>query len=149
MAPSPIRAATNPAAPRQTGVFAALRVPNFRWLLLGSTIANGAQWIQQVTLSWMVYDLTASGALLGSLSLVGAIATLGLTPLAGVAIDRLPRGMLLLATSGWLAVISTVLGVALLTGRSALWPLFAHPWRRTNSAMNPASASHPSWPMAL
>lgn len=124
MAHSPVRAATNPAAPGRTGAFAALRVPNFRWLLLGSTIANGAQWIQQVTLSWMVYDLTASGALLGSLSLVGAVATLGVTPLAGVAIDRLPRGMLLLATSGWLAVISAVLGVSLLAGHSALWPLF-------------------------
>ena len=112
-------------APRETGdTGAVLRRPDFRWLLAGTTLSNGAQWIQQVTLSWLIYDLTGSGALLGTLNLVRSLATLGLAPVAGVAIDRLPRRTLMLAVTSWLLVISLVLGLALLAGYTALWPFF-------------------------
>ena len=53
----------------ELGAGAVLRRPDFRWLLAGTTLSNGAQWIQQVTLSWLIYDLTGSGALLGTLNL--------------------------------------------------------------------------------
>ena len=106
------------------GAFAALRVPGFAWFLLGTTLSNSAQWIQQVTLSWLVYDLTSSGALLGTLNLVRSIATLGLAPVAGVAIDRFPRRALLYATNIWLFTISLVFGLLLVANPTALWPLF-------------------------
>ena len=106
------------------GAFAVLRQPSFSWFLLGTTLSNCAQWIQQVTLSWLVYDLTSSGAMLGTLNLVRSIATLGLAPLAGVAIDRLPRRGLLYATSIWLFTISFVFGTMLLADPTVIWPLF-------------------------
>ena len=108
----------------ELGAGAVLRRPDFRWLLAGTTLSNGAQWIQQVTLSWLIYDLTGSGALLGTLNLVRSLATLGLAPVAGVAIDRLPRRTLMFAVNSWLFVISLVLGLALLAGYTALWPFF-------------------------
>lgn len=107
------------------GAFAALRHPNFSWFLLGTTLSNSAQWIQQVTLSWLVYELTASGTMLGTLNLVRSIATLGLAPLAGVAIDRVSRTSLLYATYGWLFVISLVFGSLQLVIPTAIWPLYA------------------------
>jgi predicted MFS family arabinose efflux permease len=100
-------------------------MPDFRWLHLGTTLSKGAKWIQKVTLSWLVYDLTTSGASLGALNLVRSVATLGLAPLAGVAIDRLSRRMLMFAANGWLLTISLALGIALLAGRAAIWQLFA------------------------
>lgn len=106
------------------GAFAVLRVPSFSWFLLGTTLSNSAQWIQQVTLSWLVYDLTSSGAMLGTLNLVRSMATLGLAPAAGVAIDRLPRRTLLYATNIWLFTISLVFGMVLLANPTAIWPLF-------------------------
>ncbi|MDQ5851076.1 MAG: MFS transporter, partial [Chloroflexota bacterium] len=112
-----------PAGPR-TSAFGALRLPDFRWLLVGTTLSNAAQWIQQVTLSWLVYDLTASGAMLGTLNLVRSVATLGLALAAGVAIDRLSRRSLMFVANGWLFAISLALGLALLAGQTALWPLF-------------------------
>lgn len=124
MPPLPDSAAPDPEEHARVDALGALRLPNFRWLLTGTTLSNGAQWIQQVTLSWLVYDLTASGALLGAISLVRAVATLGLAPAAGVTIDRLPRRTLMFATNGWLFVISLALGLALLAGNTALWPLF-------------------------
>ena len=109
---------------KQNGTFAALRVPSFAWFLTGTTLSNAAQWIQNVTLSWLVYDLTSSGALLGTLNLVRSIATVGLAPLAGVAIDRLPRRGLLYATSIWLFAISFGFGLVLLGNPTVVWPLF-------------------------
>ncbi len=93
-----------------SGTFAALRIASFAWFISGTTLTNAAQWIQQVTLSWLVYDLTSSGAMLGTLNLVRSIATVGLAPLAGVAIDRLSRRGLLYGTSLWLCAISVGFG---------------------------------------
>lgn len=62
------------------GTFAQPQRRDFRLLLLGTTLSNAAQWIQQVTLGWLVYDLTGSGAMLGAIKLVRAAATLGLAP---------------------------------------------------------------------
>ncbi|HXF62585.1 MAG TPA: MFS transporter, partial [Caldilineaceae bacterium] len=113
-----------PAQAASNGTFAALRQPSFSWFLLGTIFSNSAQWIQQVTLSWLVYELTASGAMLGALNLVRSIATLGLVPLAGVAIDRLPRRALLYTTNGWLFTISAIFGVVLMVFPAVIWPLF-------------------------
>ena len=107
------------------GTFASLRLRNFRLLLTGTTLSNAGHWIQQVTLSWLVYDLTNSGAMLGVINLVRSVATLGLAPVAGVAIDRFPRRTLMLAVNGWLFAISLVLGLLLLTGHAAIAYLFA------------------------
>ncbi len=111
--------ASNPAS-----TFSVFGQPDFRWLFLGNVLANAAQWIQQVTMSWLVYEWTSSGAVLGSLSLVSTFATLGLAPLAGVAIDRLSRRRLMLFTNSWSLVINLALGLTLLTGLTQVWPLF-------------------------
>jgi MFS family permease len=122
MAESPSQSAAAQTAPN--GAFAALRHTNFAWFLLGTVLSNSAQWIQQVTLSWLVYELTGSGTMLGTLNLVRSFATLGLAPLSGVAIDRLPGRLLLYATNGWLFAISLIFGVVLLFSPGVLWPLF-------------------------
>jgi MFS family permease len=108
----------------QGGPFAALGTPSFAWYLAGTTFSNAAMWIQSVTLSWLVYDVTSSGAMLGTLNLVRSIATVGLAPFAGVAIDRLSRRGLLYATSIWLFALSFGLGLILLGIPAAVWPLF-------------------------
>lgn len=124
MVTRPRERAETPLVTEKVGAFAALRLRDFRLLLLGTTLSNAAMWIQQVTLGWLVYDLTGSGAALGSLNLVRSAATLGLSPVAGVAIDRFPRRALMYVANGWLLAISLTLGLALLTGEAALWPLF-------------------------
>ena len=115
---------TKPEPEAASGNFAVLRVPSFAWFLSGTTLSNAAQWIQNVTLSWLVYDLTSSGALLGTLNLVRSIATLGLAPIAGVAIDRIAHRKLLHANSIWLFSISFGFGLVLLGNPALVWPLF-------------------------
>jgi MFS family permease len=105
------------------GPFTVFRQANFRWFFLSTILANCATWTQDVTLSWLVYDLTASGAMLGTMSLVRTIATLGLSPMAGIAIDQRSRRSLMLLTSGWFVVINASLGLFLSAGITQVWPL--------------------------
>ncbi|MBW1861670.1 MAG: MFS transporter, partial [Deltaproteobacteria bacterium] len=106
------------------GTFSSLRIHNFRWLLTGTILSNAAQWIQQVTLSWLVYDLTGSGTMLGSINLVRAVASLGMIPIAGLLIDRTNRGLLMLLTYGWLFIITLWIGLILIFGLSHIFYLF-------------------------
>jgi len=106
------------------GAFASFGIPNFRLLLTGTTLTNAAQWIQQITLSWLVYDLTGSGAMLGVVSLLRALASLAMIPAAGIMIDRFSRRKLLLIINGWLFAISFALGVMLIAGYTRIFPLF-------------------------
>jgi len=108
------------------GPFAALRVSSFGWFLAGTTLSNAAQWVQSVTLSWLVYDLTSSGTALGTMNLMRSLATLGLAPLVGVIIDRLPKRRLLYATSIWLCAVSLGFGLVLLGNPTVVWPLFLY-----------------------
>lgn len=124
MAQQPTRTTVTPQRAAPGGTFAALHHRGFSWFLLGTTLSNSAQWIQQVTLSWLIYELTGSGAMLGTLNLVRSIATLGLAPMAGVAIDRLPSRLLLYATNGWLFAISFIFGFVLLFNAQVIWPLY-------------------------
>ena len=113
-----------PSRPHQpVGNLTVFRQANFRWFFLGTILANCAMWTQDITLSWLVYDLTASGAMLGTMSLVRTVATLGLSPMAGIAIDRRSRRSLMFFTNGWFLAINAALGLALLAGITQVWPL--------------------------
>jgi len=108
----------------KVGTFASLRIRNFRFLLVGTILSNAAQWIQQVTLSWLVYNLTGSGTMLGSINMVRSIASLGMIPVAGILIDRVNRRLLMLIANGWLFTITLGLGLILLFDRSHISHLF-------------------------
>ena len=108
----------------KVGPFASLRIRNFRWLLAGTTLGNAGQWLQQVTISWLAYDITGSGTILGTVNLVRSVASLGLVPIAGLLIDRLNRRMLMLMTNGWLFIICLVLGLVLLFNQAHVAYLF-------------------------
>ena len=106
------------------GPFAPLRIRNFRPLVIGTTLSYTAQWIQQVTLSWLVYDITGSGTMLGTMNLVRSAASIGMVPVAGILIDRVNRRKLILLTNGWIFLITAILGVLLLLGHSQISLLF-------------------------
>jgi MFS family permease len=83
-------------------------------LLAGTVLSNAGQWIQEVTLSWLVFDLTGSGTMLATISMVRSAASTSMLPAAGVLIDRANRRFLMLVTSGWLLTATLVLGIILL-----------------------------------
>jgi MFS family permease len=118
-------AAGGSSIPGETiSTFASLRIRNFRFLLVGTTLSNAAMWIQQVTLGWLVYDLTGSGTILGTINFIRSVASLGIIPVAGLLIDRLDRRKLLLIENGWLCTITATLGFTLLFGHASISYLF-------------------------
>src|SRR4051812_3386954 len=53
--------------------FSSLQYRDYRFLWAGTLFMSAGQWIQQVTLSWLIYDLTGSSVLLGVLQAVRAM----------------------------------------------------------------------------
>ncbi len=76
----------------------ALRNRNFRLFFGGQTISLVGTWMTRVATGWLVYRLTGSALLLGTVSFAGQIPTFLLAPFAGVWVDRLDRRQVLVWT---------------------------------------------------
>lgn len=98
----------------------ALRHRNFRFYFCGQAVSVLGSWIQQVALSWLIYRLTGSVALLGVTAFAALLPMLIVGPLAGAWIDRRDKRRLLMLVQGLLAIQAAVLAV--LTALDAIGP---------------------------
>src|SRR5262249_13185983 len=121
-------------APFGMRAFAPLRYLDYRYLWSGTVLMSAGQWIQQVTLGWLLYDLTGSSVLLGALNGLRALPFLVAGPIAGVAADRTDRRRWL---RGWryvLLVTGLARAVLVASGSRRPWHLLvstlltALPW---------------------
>ncbi len=87
----------------------ALQHANFRLYFAGQAVSILGSWIQQVALSWLIYRLTGSVALLGVTTFAALLPQLIVGPLAGAWTDRHDKRRLLIAVQGILAVQALVL----------------------------------------
>lgn len=95
----------------------ALRHRNYRLFFGGQSISLIGTWLTRVATSWLVYRLTKSAVLLGTVGFVGQLPTFLLAPLAGVLVDRWNRHHILVVTQFLAMVQSTLLAVFTITGR--------------------------------
>lgn len=86
---------------------------------------SGGQWIQQVTLGWLLYELTSSSVLLGMLNGLRALPFLIAGPMAGVAADRMERKKIILSTQYLLMIMALGMGMLVAAGALEVWHLFA------------------------
>lgn len=98
----------------------ALRHRNFRLYFYGQVISLLGTWIQQVALSWLVYRLTGSTLLLGTVVFVSQAPQLVLGPFAGIWVDRHDRRRLLLLMQ-WL-MLAQALALSALTYAEVIGP---------------------------
>lgn len=89
----------------------ALRHRNFRFYFAGQAVSVLGSWVQQVALSWLIYRLTGSVALLGVTTFAALLPMLVVGPLAGAWIDRRDKRRLLILVQGLLALQAAVLAV--------------------------------------
>ena len=87
----------------------ALRHRNFRLFFTGQSISLIGTWMTRVATSWLVYRLTGSALLLGTVSFAGQIPTFLFAPFAGVLVDRVNRRKLLV----WTQVLAGIQSLAL------------------------------------
>jgi MFS family permease len=105
--PSP--PAAEPAPSRYAHAWRALRHRNFRLFFTGQSISLIGTWMTRVATSWLVYRLTGSALLLGTVSFAGQIPTFLLAPFAGVLVDRIDRRKLLV----WTQVLAGIQSLAM------------------------------------
>ena len=105
-------------------MFAALAVPNFRLYLAGQAVSLTGTWMQVVAQSWLVLQLTGSGALLGLVAAAQFLPVLLLGPYGGLVADRAGKRRLLLGTQSALGVLALVLGLLTVTHVVQLWMVF-------------------------
>lgn len=104
--------------------FSSLYHRDYRYLWTGTLLMSAGQWVQQVTLGWLLYDLTGSAILLGVLNGVRTLPFLVSSPLAGVAADRMDRRRLMLRCQYVLSVTALGMGALVASGALQVWHLF-------------------------
>ena len=93
----------------------ALRHRNFRLFFGGQSISLIGTWMTRIATAWLVYRLTKSSLLLGTVSFAGQIPTFLLAPFAGVLVDRMDRRNVLIWTQALAMVQSLALAALTLT----------------------------------
>ncbi|MFL5341866.1 MAG: MFS transporter [Gemmataceae bacterium] len=77
----------------------ALAHRNFRLFFLGQSVSLIGTWVQQLAMSWLVYELTHQSPFwLGFVGFLGQVPTLFLAPFVGVWVDRWNRHRLIIVT---------------------------------------------------
>jgi len=118
----PVQAGPPRGVPR---TFLSLGYRDFRFLWLGTLSFGAAQWLQQVTLGWLVYHLTGSPIHLGLVNGMRSLPVWLVAPLAGVAADRWNRRPLLIITASLLATVSLLFAFAEARGWVEIWHIYA------------------------
>jgi MFS family permease len=108
-------------AGHRAGTFSALRHPNYRLYFTGQLIASAGMWMQSIAQGWLVYQLTHSEMALGLVACAAGIASLLLSPFAGVVVDRFPRRRLLLCTQTFQMTLAFVLAFLVFSGSVQVW----------------------------
>ncbi len=126
--------ASEPIADEPTGLvralvrlptFQALRYRQFRLLWYGQ-LGNGlAQWMDQVTRGWLLYELTSSAVQLGAVTAIRVLPLLVCSPIAGTLADRYGRKRQLIAAQASNAVMNAIMAALILTGQVQPWHVYA------------------------
>lgn len=99
---------------------------DFRLFFGGQCISLMGTWIQRVALSWMVYRLTGSAALMGIVSFMGDIPTFFLSPFAGVWADRWSRRKALVVVQSLLMIQAFILAFTVLFFEIQVWQIILY-----------------------
>lgn len=111
-------------ARRRLDTFGALRRhPNFRLYWGGALCSNIGTWMQTLAQSWLVYQLTGSALLLGTVTFLQGLPSLLLALVGGVLTDRLERRRLMLVTQAAQMVLALVLAGLTLAGVVRVWQI--------------------------
>jgi len=113
-----------PGREKPRNVLGALRNREFALFWSGQAISQTGTWMQQFAQGWVVTTLASSAFALASVNFAASIPILLMTPLGGVAADRMERRRILLVTQSVLAVLAVLMAVLVQTGHLRLW----HVW---------------------
>jgi MFS family permease len=107
-----------------------IRHRDYRLLWFGNYCANSAQWLQLLTVGWLVRNLTAGSASSPlQVVTVGGLATLPLLivgPWAGVLGDRVDRRKLVMATQVFMACVAALFAALVASEHVQVWHAYVY-----------------------
>ena len=99
----------------------ALGQPHYRRYFTGTIVGQSGTWMQSVTQSWLVLQITNSPLKLGLIATLQSGPLLVLTLLTGVLADRVNRRTLLIVTQSTQMALALTLGVLAWGGHARYW----------------------------
>ncbi|HUD63152.1 MAG TPA: MFS transporter [Candidatus Sulfotelmatobacter sp.] len=102
----------------------ALRHRNFQLFFSGQLISLIGTWMQTVAQSWLVYRLTGSGLLLGSVGFASQIPVFLIAPLGGITADRGNRQRIVIGTQTASMILAFALAALTLSHTVRVWHIF-------------------------
>jgi MFS family permease len=99
----------------------ALRHRNYRLFFIGQLISLVGTWMQMVAQSWLVYRLTGSSLLLGTVGFASQFPVFLLAFLGGAVADRFNRHKLVIATQTAAMILAFVLAALTITHIVQVW----------------------------
>lgn len=109
----------------QAQMFSSLRYRNFRLYWIGTVIANTGDWMDQIALGWLMWQLTGSGTYLGLLAFFRAAPILVFTLFGGALADRVERRRLMQGTQSFAMCLALLLAFLVFTGMVEVWHVLA------------------------
>ncbi len=101
----------------------ALRHRNFQLFFTGQAISLVGTWMQTVAQSWLVYRMTGSTLLLGTVGFASQIPVFIMAPVGGTVADRNNRQRVVIGTQIASMVLAAILALLTLSGRIQVWQI--------------------------
>lgn len=101
--------------------FRTLKYRNYKLYFSGQGISLIGTWIQIIAMSWLVYEISGSAAILGIVGFLSRVPTLVLSPFAGVIADRYSKYKLLVITQLLSMIQGAILTVLVFMGIVQVW----------------------------
>jgi MFS family permease len=99
----------------------ALRHRNFQLFFSGQLISLIGTWMDSIAEAWLVYRLTGSSLLLGTVAFAGQIPVFLMAPIGGMVADRWNRHRVVIATQAISMVLAGILAALTLSHRVTVW----------------------------
>ena len=106
------------APPQELGILTSLSSISFRWLWVGQSTSNLGDLVFAIALPFLVLEIDGRGSTIGQLFAVRSLPRLLFLPFGGVAVDRLPRRLVMIIID--LTRAAALAGVLVLFINSAL-----------------------------
>ena len=117
-----------PSSPRKPGLReagAALRITAFRRFWIGALISNSGSWMQNVSVPFVLYQLTGSATWVGVASFAQFLPAVLFGPLGGSLADRFSRRSVLLVAQAAMAAVALALWALWSSGAASPWSITA------------------------
>ena len=109
---------------KKVGIRELLKQKSFITMLIANLISRFGDSVDSIAYGWMVYALTGSKLLLGTIFAINAIPGIIFSPFVGVLIDHFPKKKLIIIGDIGRGVVVSLTALLFLTNNLEVWHLF-------------------------